>query len=49
MQNSEARLEEVTASAEYQAPRIELVVTEEAMEREAHYAGSQTFPIDTVG
>ena len=49
MKNSEARPEDVTVSAEYQAPRIELVVTEEAMEREVHYAGSQTFPIDTVG
>jgi hypothetical protein len=47
MQNSEAERNELaTQPDDYEAPRIELMVSQERMEREVHYAGQ---PISTPG
>lgn len=41
MQKSEAERNELaTQPADYEAPRIELMVSQERMEREVHYAGN---------
>ncbi|MGK2962143.1 MAG: hypothetical protein ACSLFK_08350 [Gemmatimonadaceae bacterium] len=41
MQNAEPVREQVMSNdGEYEAPRIELVVSEDGMRREVHYAGN---------
>ena len=46
MQKTEAERKRTTSPAtDYEAPRIELIVSEERMQREVHYAGGVFSPI----
>ena len=44
MANAERNKTNIAPSVHYEAPRIELVVTEESMKREVHYAGAIASP-----